>query len=739
MPCARRAGYSKVALSHFFVMPKRPEHQTTFLDSTIDFENDLNEEQRAVVRDGDGPCVVLAGAGSGKTRTIVYRVAYLIERGVPSDRILLLTFTNKAANEMMTRIASLLKSEQRLGSSGVWGGTFHAVANRILRAYAEGIGYRPNFTIFDQDDSKSLIKTIIREMGLDDKAKRFPSAAVVQHIVSYARNSMRTIEDSLERTHPKLLHLAHDIAGVADRYDTKKRMANAMDFDDLLVRLYELLASNKDICARLQERFQYILVDEYQDTNAIQAALVRKLAGGEHSNVLVVGDDAQSIYSFRAADVRNILDFSRFFREPKIFRLETNYRSVPEVLDLANDIISRNVDQYPKELKSVAEPHVKPSVVSALSANQEAELIVTRIEWLMDDGVPDNEIAVLFRATHHSQRLEFELMRRGVQYEYRGGMKFFERAHVKDVLSFLRIADNFTDEAAWRRVLLLQQGIGEVSASKVFAIVREQDSLAKTVLAPIEQAIGSRVARGWRDLKETLEKIVASDGSPSALVRAVLKGSYPEYLENEYPNASDRLDDVEQLAEFAEQYTAVSGFLAEVALDDAIATREQRKSVRGTMLVLSTIHQAKGLEWDAVFIMHMNESSFPNRKAALEDGGLEEERRLFYVAVTRARRHLWMTYPTSSGYDAFSVEQPSMFLQEVDPSRVDTSLMRDSFGSPFSTRKPSSSFQEFEDGYEEDAIVLDEDGEVIDPLDQIKSRMKGVHKEWKKKSFLRDV
>lgn len=732
-------------MSHLFVMGKKPTNQTTFLDSTIDFENDLNKEQCAVVRDGDGPCVVLAGAGSGKTRTIVYRVAYLIERGVAPDRILLLTFTNKAANEMMTRIASLLKSEQRLGAGpgSVWGGTFHAVANRILRAYAESIGYRPNFTILDQSDSKSLFKAIIKDMGLDDKAKRFPSASVVQHIVSHARNSMRTLEDSLERLHPKLLHLARDIAGVAERYDVKKRMANAMDFDDLLVRMYELLASDESICARLQDRFRYILVDEYQDTNAIQAALVRKLAEGEKPNILVVGDDAQSIYSFRAADVRNILDFSRFFKKPKVFRLETNYRSVPEVLDLANNIISRNVDQYPKELKSVSEPYVKPSVVSALSATQEADLIATRIEQLMDDGVPDNEIAVLFRATHHSQRLEFELMRRGVQYEYRGGMKFFERAHVKDVLSFLRIADNFTDEAAWRRVLLLQQGVGEVSASKVFAIAREQGSLAKVVLAPIEQALGSRVARGWRDLKETLEKLVASDGSPSALVDAVLKGGYPDYLENEYPNASDRIDDVEQLAEFAEQYTTVSEFLAEVALDDAIATRGQQKNLRDTMLVLSTIHQSKGLEWDAVFVMHMNESSFPNRKATLEDGGLEEERRLFYVAVTRARRHLWMTYPTSKGYDSFSVEQPSMFLQEVDPSCVDTSLMRDNFGSPFSSRvssrKPSSSFHEFEDGYEEDVIEVDEDGEVVHSLDKIKGRMKGVNEEWKKKSFLRDV
>ena len=350
-----------------------------------DYKAELNAEQLDVVLHGDGPCVVLAGAGSGKTRTIVYRVAYLLEHGVRPDRILLLTFTNKAAKEMMDRIGGILGSVSPGGRGGIWGGTFHSVANRLLRMFSASSGFTERFTILDEEDSKALFKACMNEMGFDGKNKRFPSPSIIKHVVSYARNAMVPVAQATEKLQPKFAGFADEFARIADAYDRKKRLANAMDFDDLLIRLYELLSADRHLRERLTAQFEYILVDEYQDTNALQAALIRLLAREDAPNLLVVGDDAQSIYSFRAADVRNILDFERFYRGVRIFKLETNYRSSPEILGLANDIINRNVDQYPKRLKSVSPSGAKPKVVTKASASQEAEYVAGEIERLVDD------------------------------------------------------------------------------------------------------------------------------------------------------------------------------------------------------------------------------------------------------------------------------------------------------------------------------------------------------------------
>lgn len=693
----------------------------------VDYEKELNAEQLAVVCGADGPCVVLAGAGSGKTRTIVYRVAYLIEQGVDPEHILLLTFTNKAAREMMGRISRLL--EQWLPERGdrIWGGTFHSVANRLLRIFAESAGFKPNFTILDEDDSKALLSACMKELGYDNKSRRFPSPAVVKQVLSFARNAMISIEESLEKLHPKLAGFAEDFALIAESYDSKKRDSNAMDFDDLLIRLHDLLGKDESMRKKLASRFKYILVDEYQDTNALQAALIRLLAG-DKPNLFVVGDDAQSIYSFRAAEVRNILDFGKSYPDSKIFRLLTNYRSAPEILDLANDIISRNISQYPKDLRSVGKSVPKPPVVSAASARQEARFIADSIEELQLKGVPLKEIAVLFRATHHSQTLEFELTARGIEYEYRGGMRFFDRAHVKDVLAFMRITENFADESAWRRVLGLQVGIGVVTAGKIFAIVRESGSLAAAVLCPVEQALGPRVASGWKDVRDTMEKLMRFKDDPAGTIKAITESPYADYLENEYANADERMDDIGELASFAESYGSVGEFLSEVSLDDSAhraagAVGEGRGERRP---VLSTIHQAKGLEWDSVFLMHMNESSFPNRRAAFEEGGLEEERRLFYVAVTRAKRNLCLSYPVSRRYESLAAEQPSMFLRELDFSCIDTTLMDVS---------EVSADGDADCEYGEPAVEIGEDGEVnYAGMDGVKERMKKV-----RKSYLIDV
>lgn len=736
-----------------------PSGQSSFLKPR-DFTAGLNDEQRAVVLGGDGPCVVLAGAGSGKTRTIVHRVAHLIAGGVPAHRILLLTFTNKAAAEMMSRIGELLGSPfagsiHGAGGGGVHGGTFHSVANRMLRAFAADIGYTPSFSILDEEDAKDLLKASLKSLGLGGDAKRFPSSSVLKELFSYAVNAMVPLEQAVESKHPRWLQLITELRSVRETYESKKRAANAMDFDDLLVQLLRLLDGNPVVRERIAGRFDYLLVDEYQDTNPLQARLVGLLAAG-HRNVLVVGDDAQSIYSFRAADVRNILDFPKQYPGAKVFKLETNYRSTPEILELANDVIARNREQFPKELRSVKGSGVRPVVAPAGSASQEAMFIAERVAKALDSGTPSQEIAVLFRATFHSQALEFELMKRGIEYDYRGGLKFFDRAHVKDALAFVRIAANFQDEAAWLRVLSLQEGVGEVMAGKIFAMMRAAGSLAGAVLAPVEQSLGARSAKGWRALRPILEEIRAAEGKPAAIVQAVLDSSYADYLESQYPNWRERLEDVGQLKEFAAEYEDAAALLSEITLDDSsfksagVRGQERERTRRIPKIALSTIHQAKGLEWDTVFLIHLTNSSFPNRKAALEEGGMEEERRLFYVAVTRAKRHLYLTYPATLGRDSFGLEQPSQFLEECDPHCLDMGLVEksgwgfgggSSFGGVRSgSRDEGSSGWSGDDsdsgGFHDDEAV---DVDYTDPFGEMKSRVADAKKDWKKKSFLRDV
>jgi len=705
-----------------------------------DLAAELNEEQRAVVLGGDGPCVVLAGAGSGKTRTIVYRVAHLISQGVPPDRILLLTFTNKAAGEMMHRIGELLGSTLSGGSGGVYGGTFHSTANRMLRAFADRVGFTPNFSILDEEDARELLKAGLKELGLSGDAKRFPSPAVVKELQSFSINAMRPLEEAVQMKHPRFLPLLPELRRAIEIYDTKKRAANAMDFDDMLVNLNKLLTNDSNARERIAGRFDYLLVDEYQDTNPLQAAIVGMLTGPKR-NVLVVGDDAQSIYSFRAADVRNILDFPKHYPDAKVFKLQTNYRSTPEILALANDVIAKNVDQFPKELKSVKKSDAKPVVVPTASGTAEAAFIAERISRVLDEGLPSREIAVLFRATFHSQALEFELMKRGIEYDYRGGVKFFDRAHVKDALAFMRISANFNDEAAWLRVLSLQQGVGDVMAGKIFRMMREAGSLAKATLAPVEQALGARAARGWRDLKATLDKVLEADGKPTAIVKAVLKSAYVDYLENQYPNWRERLEDVEQLATFAAEYDKAEDLLSETALDDQSFKGAERggHQRRIPRIVLSTIHQAKGLEWDTVFLIHLTNTSFPNRKAALEENGLEEERRLFYVAVTRAKRHLYLCWPQTVGRDMFGAEQPSVFLEEADPRHLDMKLVEKS-GWDFGGSRDAGLRSDHDDSdsggfFDDDAV----DADTTDPFGAMKARTSKLKEELKKKSFLRDV
>ncbi|MEO5928048.1 MAG: ATP-dependent helicase [Patescibacteria group bacterium] len=669
----------------------------------IDYAAELNQEQLDVVLHGDGPCLVLAGAGSGKTRTVTYRVSYLLEQGVDPASILLLTFTNKASREMLERVGRLLGQE----AHGLWGGTFHSVANRILRMNANAAGFSRGFSILDQEDSRALVKAVMKDLSIDPKARRFPSPAVVQDIISFSRNTMTSVQVAMEVKHPSFEGLANEIEEIAKRYDARKRAAQGMDFDDLL--LYWLtLIEDPQIGEAISRRFQYVLVDEYQDTNTLQARLVRGLAR-VHRNILVVGDDAQSIYAFRGADVKNILSFPDQWEGARVFKLLTNYRSVPEILDLANDSLSHNIGQFEKDLVGVKAHGKKPLMVPCTSAKQEAQYVAEQILMLRhSEGVALGNMAVLFRSSAHSQALEFELVKRDIPYEYRGGMKFFGRAHIKDVLAHLRIIQNPHDEPAWLRVLNMQQGIGATTASAIAGQAHGFPDAQRIIDTDVSMFIPSRAKAGWSTLVSTVQSILVHPDDPGAMIRAVIESPYRDYLEREYPDYKDRLEDLEQLELFAQSYKGLEAFLADIALyDDAAKTQESGGDPTEEKMVLSTIHQAKGLEWDTVFVIHLAENAFPSERAISEDN-LEEERRLFYVAVTRARSRLFLTYPMTIGYDSMSFARQSMFIEEVAPRLLERLDLREP-SRPAARLRPTGDNWAFDEPFSDDGDVIRQD------------------------------
>lgn len=634
--------------------------------SSIDYNKELNDEQYQVVTQADGPCLVLAGAGSGKTRTIVYRVAYLIEQGIKSDNILLLTFTNKASREMLNRVALLLKGKDL---KGLWGGTFHHVANLILRKFAPLIGYKANFTILDEEDSESLIKICLRDLNINIKERRYPTPAVLKDLISYAKNSEKKLKEVIEMKHPRWLEILSPLEKITRSYEERKKQKSLMDFDDLLTNLLYLLKSQPMVKNKLSEKFKYILVDEYQDTNKIQAEIIKELAI-INQNVLVVGDDAQSIYSFRAADIGNILNFPKIFKNAKIFHLTKNYRSTPEILNVANSIIEKNINQFPKNLVSLQKSFLRPVLATLTNPEAEAAFITETILELRDQGTRLNKIAVLFRATYHSQPLEFELTKRDIPYDYRGGLRFFERAHIKDVLAFLKIINNVKDEVSWFRLLNLQIGIGEVTSKNLIAYLTKANNINNVLKQEVEQLLSERAKNGWRELKNIFLKILKMEKFlPGELIRKIIKSNYQNYLELNYPNYQERLDDLEQLSKFSDRYQNLNTFLAEITMQENFSAARLRTDNQNEdheeKIILSTIHQAKGLEWEVVFLINLTEDALPHPRALSEPGGLEEERRLFYVAVTRAQKNLYLTYSLTNNYNSYYLKTPSPFLKEI--------------------------------------------------------------------------
>ncbi len=621
----------------------------------------LNEQQRAVVTHGTGPALVLAGAGSGKTRAITYRLAYLLEQGVPPEQILLLTFTNKAAKEMLSRAEALT----HIPIKTLWGGTFHHVANRLLRQLAPLVGYQHNFTIIDEDDSQTMLKHLLKEFHLPAGAHLIPSPGVAKAAISFSRNTGNSLADVLAEKYPRLEPLAEELEQLAKHYADNKRIANVMDFDDLLALLGQALAEHPKVRDRLRAQFPWILVDEYQDTNKLQSELIYHLAGPT-GNVVAVGDDAQSIYAFRGADISNILDFRQRYPKAAIYKLEANYRSTPEILTLANSVIGRNVRQYPKQLQPMVPSGSTPLLLPATDGRDEARQIVEEVVNLTREGVPLSQLAVLFRATHHSQQLEMALTSHGIPYDYRGGLRFFERAHIKDVLAFLRVAHNPGDQPAWLRLLTMPAGIGPATAAHLLAQLRGLKTLDQIVAFEPQLTRGQA---GWKNVQAGLQRLAAAaEQTPDRLVAEVLRSWYREYLETQHRDWQDRLADLEQLERFAATFADLGTFLSEASLQEQYASSRQQANQRDSddKLILSTIHQAKGLEWHGVFIINLAQGAFPHRRSLGSSDEIEEERRLFYVAATRAQRKLFLSYPIiSEGGGMDTINQRSQFLEEI--------------------------------------------------------------------------
>jgi DNA helicase-2/ATP-dependent DNA helicase PcrA len=642
----------------------------------VDYGVELNEQQLAAVTASPGPLLVIAGAGSGKTRTLTYRVAYLLENGIDPRNILLLTFTNKAAREMLGRVANLLPVD----ASGLWGGTFHSVGNRILRRHGSALGYSSGFTIMDREDQKTLIDAVVANAGIDPKEIRFPKGDVLAEIFSFVVNTEKTLEELLAEKFPYFLPLLEKIHDVRERYEKKKKATNSMDFDDLLQKTLSMFQEHERIADIYRRQFQFILVDEYQDTNKIQADLVDLLAR-DHRNVMVVGDDAQSIYSWRGANFQNILEFPKRYPDAQVFKIEMNYRSVPEILEVANAAIAANVRQFRKHLSATRESKaLKPALVALNDGAEQAQFVAQRILELRDENVDLNDIAVLYRAHYHAVELQLELSRRGIPYQITSGIRFFEQAHIKDVTSFVRLVANPRDEVAFKRMVKLLPGIGNRTAENLWhswensLAERGEVSSWRERLSSMSAPAKSRKA--WEQLTHTLEEIAPAGqpNMPSEMITSVVEAIYDDYAKANFTNYELRREDLNQLAVFARQFRDVHEFLSQLALISNVDAEAAPTQINDKEAVsLSSVHQAKGLEFHTVFVIWLTDGMFPSSRSLDTRDALEEERRLFYVAITRARDELYFAYPQmrlSGGYgDVF--QRPSRFLQEIPNDLVE--------------------------------------------------------------------
>jgi DNA helicase-2/ATP-dependent DNA helicase PcrA len=652
--------------------PRRYALKTSALPvkGLVDYDT-LNDEQRDVALAPEGPTLVIAGAGSGKTRALTYRVARLLETGTPPERILLLTFTNRASREMMSRVESLCRVDLRK----LLGGTFHHVAHSILRDHASSLGYRDRFALLDREDSKELMSAATADLGLGVGTRRFPRADVLVDVWSRAVNTQKPIAEVLAESHPQFLAIEEPILSVCRRYAERKSEMNAMDFDDLLLNWQRLLLEVPEVARLLRARFSAVLVDEYQDTNHLQGRIVDELSR-DHRNILVVGDDAQSIFGFRGARFENILEFPDRWPGCQTRKLSVNYRSTPQIVALANHSIRNNRKQFPKELRANRDTGVMPALVPLRDVQQQAEFVAQRILELREEGIALKDMAVLYRAHHHSMELQMELLRRGIPFLVRSGVRFFEQAHIKDVLAFLRFIANPRDELSFKRIVKLSPGIGAASADALWARLSEaarRGENAHAVLGNdrLDELLPAKARPGFRTLRKGLSQLAlpSMKESPSEMISFVLEeAGYREALKVRFANADARADDVRQLADYALQAESLEQFLADLTLLDTLESEDVIEGADADEKVaLSSIHQAKGLEWRAVFMVWLADGRFPSAPALRDPDGEEEERRLFYVGATRARDELYLCYPMmhEERDRARILMKPSRFLDEL--------------------------------------------------------------------------
>lgn len=595
---------------------------------------ELNESQHAAVTTTEGPVLVIAGAGSGKTRTLVYRVAHLVEKGVPPEGILLLTFTRKASQEMLWRAGRLLNDN----CNGVVGGTFHGVANMLLRRYGSRIGFGSSFTIIDRSDAEGIVNLLKSSLGLGKKDKRFPSKRAVINMISGSVNRSIDLEGLVQDQYAHLSEHLEDILTLQKHYQEFKFDHGLMDYDDLLVNWKRLLAESPEVQLAVSERFSHIMVDEYQDTNLIQADIIR-LAAHTHENVMVVGDDSQSIYSFRGADFYNIMRFPKVFPETKIIKLEENYRSTQPILSLTNDIIRNAAEKYTKTLFTSIEGDLKPMVFAGRDEREEAAFIVRTINKLLAKGVELHDIAVLFRSSFHSYKLELALGSENLEYEKRGGQKLTESAHMKDMIAFLRVLVNPQDTLSWNRILLQLEKVGPATAHKISATIAQAPDAVQALKA-------YSPGKAWKDSYARLVQLFVdlhNDSlTPAALFEIAYKYYQPVFERLYSDDFPKRQKDLDQLKSIMGGYENLQSFIDDTTLDPP---EESGKDGKGTdRLILSTIHSSKGLEFEAVFVIGVADGRFPHASATFGEHW-EEERRLLYVAATRAKKYLYLTYP----------------------------------------------------------------------------------------------
>lgn len=623
----------------------------------IDYEKELNEAQLEAVLHKDGPLLIIAGAGSGKTRTLTYKVARLIEDGVSPDNILLLTFTRRAAKEMISRAESVLST----GLKKITSGTFHSFANYILRRYAQFADLKNNFTVLDRSDAEDIINHI-RSKIVDKKEKRFPKKSTILDIYSKTINKDINIEEIIKTEFKQFEHCTEKIIQIANAYNDYKKERSMLDYDDLLLYLKALLMSNDSVRNKISNKYKYVLIDEYQDTNSIQAQIV-KLIASNHNNVTAVGDDSQSIYSFRGANFKNILNFPNTYESCKIVTLEQNYRSSQNILDLANEILKKAKEKYSKELFSTIKYDEKPALICCEDTRSEGEFVVQRIlEFCNEEGVPLDDIAVLARSASMMYDVETELIKQKIPYRKIGGLKFTETAHVKDITAYLRVILNPYDEISLTRILLLQNGIGTAAVNKLLPVLATETMPVENL--PVKPSQRADL-QGLFELINSARKNILN---PKDVTEKVIE-YYEPVMTSHYDDADKREKDLEHILYLSAKYNDLESFLSDLALEppEMSVTDAEEGAVRDECLTLSTIHGAKGTEYKAVFVIGAVDGRFPSIYSFNSSEELDEELRLFYVAVTRAKTHLFISYPTDMFDRATGMvlSKPSRFTENI--------------------------------------------------------------------------